>query len=332
MTQGGLRIRIAIVTDGGKEKGMGHVMRAMTLAREVRDYTEVSFITASDKSVQDLISSNNFNVEFVPNDQELVELVISKSLDTVIFDRLYLEENLTKSIREKSQVMISVLDNDTAANNWADIVVNALLNPSFQNNHYVNEATGTHYYYGPKYLLLKEEFTKYSKEMIVPPEEAQKFLLIFGGSDPANLTNKTLHGLLSLEIQDPEIVTIMGPEFAYSEDVDKTIQSFNAQGEVRKIQNSDRVADLMLWSDIVFTSPGLSFFEALSIGLPVIVAAQNELQRTVYDVFFQEYQNVPEIFRFFEESYFLLPSQRKVKEMEIGKGRAEIIDALIRPR
>jgi spore coat polysaccharide biosynthesis predicted glycosyltransferase SpsG len=50
--QGGLEIRVAFVTDCGKEMGMGHVMRALKIAKDVASSVDVFFITSIDASVR----------------------------------------------------------------------------------------------------------------------------------------------------------------------------------------------------------------------------------------------------------------------------------------
>jgi len=54
--QGSLEIRVAFVTDCGKEMDMGHVMRSLTMAKEVAGSTNVFFITSVDASVQEGIA------------------------------------------------------------------------------------------------------------------------------------------------------------------------------------------------------------------------------------------------------------------------------------
>ncbi|MHA1633038.1 MAG: hypothetical protein ACTSUZ_00615 [Candidatus Thorarchaeota archaeon] len=69
-------------------------------------------------------------------------------------------------------------------------------------------------------------------------------------------------------------------------------------------------------------------FEGLAVGSNVIVSPQNELQRRVYKYLFRNYDKAPEIYRFFAESFILIQAERKVQEMKIGSGRAEVIKAI----
>ncbi len=328
--QGGVEIRVAFVTDGGKEMGMGHVMRSLTIAEEVSECADVFFLTSSDTSVQEGIASKGFRVEYVDNDNQLVEMISRIQVDTVVIDRPPVEEKLIKRIKASSEARIVLFDSYTCANRWADVAVNALLSSGFQNKRYQDEDTSTLYFYGSKYVVLRAQFKEYSKEPATEPENASKILVIFGGSDPANLTTRTLRGLLSLQGRRFQIVVLMGPKFAHRKEVDKTIQEYGAQDSVELIQNSELVAEQMWRSDLVFVSPGLSLFEALSVGSDVIVACQNELQRTAYNHFFEEFDKTPEPFRFFDESFFLSPREQKVKELEIGKGRSEVIESIIK--
>ncbi|MHA1633036.1 MAG: hypothetical protein ACTSUZ_00605, partial [Candidatus Thorarchaeota archaeon] len=91
----------------------------------------------------------------------------------------------------------------------------------------------------------------------------------------------------------------------------------------------ENVAEIMIGSELVFTSAGLSMFEALVVGCNVIVASQNKLQRNNYDYFFKRFNNAPKKFIFLEETFMLTQSDEKVREMEIGMGRADVIESII---
>ena len=324
-----MKIRISFVTDGGKDMGMGHVMRSMVFASEVCHSNDILFVTSSDASVQSLIKSRGFKVEFVGDRREIGQILEVNQVNVVIIDRVTVDEGLTKGIKESIDARIVIMDSESAANRWADIVVNGLLTKEFKNEHYIDKTTETEYFCGPRYLILKSDFTRYSKNSVADPIDARKFLLIFGGSDPLNLTDKTLRGLVQTQDKPCEIELILGPKFAFDKDIRRTIDKYQAHNRVHLFRNVDNVAELMWRNELIFTSPGLSMFEGLSVGSNVIVSPQNTLQRRVYDYLFQNYNKTPEIYQFFDESFILTQRERKVHEMEIGRGRAEVIKAII---
>jgi UDP-2,4-diacetamido-2,4,6-trideoxy-beta-L-altropyranose hydrolase len=327
--EGGLEIKIAFITDGGNEMGMGHVMRSLALSAEIAQSNDVFFITSSDTSVQNLIASKGFMVNYSSDFQKTVDILSTTQAKVVIIDRVTVDEELAKRIKDSIGARIIIMDSKTEANQWADVVVNGLLTTEFNNEHLLDETTSTEYYCGPKYLILKPEFAHYSKDKVADPLNAKRVLLIFGGSDPLNLTDQTLRGLLHIQNQEYEIDVIIGPKFVFKDKVVRTIKEHDLGGRVHLFQNPENVAEIMWKNELIFTSPGLSMFEGLVVGSNVIVSPQNELQRRVYDYLFRNYNNVPEIFRFFDESFMLTQKERKVQDMEIGSGRAEVIKAII---
>ena len=91
------------------------------------------------------------------------------------------------------------------------------------------------------------------------------------------------------------------------------------------------VGEAMYKSDVVFASPGLSFFESLAVGTPVIGFHQNELQRDVYaDILptmgIADLHNLNSIIK---NKSFLFPSDPIIKSMEIGEGKDEIINEIL---
>jgi spore coat polysaccharide biosynthesis predicted glycosyltransferase SpsG len=51
---------------------------------------------------------------------------------------------------------------------------------------------------------------------------------------------------------------------------------------VNAYNNAETVAELMYSADLVIASPGLSTFEALCVGIPVIVMPHDDLQKEIY--------------------------------------------------
>jgi len=84
-------------------------------------------------------------------------------------------------------------------------------------------------------------------------------------------------------------------------------------------------------SDVVFASPGLSYFEALAVGTPVLGFHQNALQKKTYQELLptlgkKELNKLSDIIR---NKSFIYPDIPFVSSMEIGKGKNEIINEIL---
>ena len=309
---------------------MGHIIRALTVAKEIEAHSDILFVTRSDSSVQNIIESSGFEVKYCRDDTDTIRLLSEIQHNTLVIDMPPVGETLMIKIKDSIHSKVVLFDGYPDASKWADIAVNGLINPGITNRRYWDDETKTHYFYGPRYLILREQFNDYKKEISKNPEEALRILLIFGGSDPMNLTTSTIKYLLKIPNHQFEITAVLGPKFAFNNELQETLEQLDTNKIVALKQNSSQIAELMWKSDITFVSPGLSLFESLVVGTPIIAIAQNELQRSVYNYYFENFSDIPKPFRFYKESFFLSPQDQSVKEMEIGKGRAEIIESIIR--
>jgi spore coat polysaccharide biosynthesis predicted glycosyltransferase SpsG len=178
---------------------------------------------------------------------------------------------------------VVMVDNLTPKNDkYADVVL-SLVRSNFENKNCYNKNINTKYFCGPKYLILRDEFDSFKKKKDLKPR-IEDILLIFGGSDPSNHTSTVLKKLSN----NVRVNIVLGPEFKHFDDLDNV---------KKKIQNKNviihkepkNVAELMYNTDLVITSPGLSMFEAVYVGTPVLAISQSDLQNHYYTPLNYEY-------------------------------------------
>lgn len=109
-----------------------------------------------------------------------------------------------------------------------------------------------------------------------------RIALIFGGSDPSNLTVTVLEELLSID-QSYNVDVIFGAHFEHIDSISRVLANHrDKRDSVNLFRNAENVAELMYNADLVIASPGLSTFEGLSVGTPVIIMPQNNVQKEIY--------------------------------------------------
>lgn len=328
-------MKIAIITDGNHTIGMGHVCQSIALAGELEgkigDEAEIYFITKSESIVTDELSRTGHEVFLLPDDKSIFEFLRNKSPDRIIFDKLDVSTDLARRIKETLGGKLVIFTNLTRANQYADITVLADIGSNFKNLCYRNKARKTTHYFGPKYWILRPEFYEYGGLKKDPSTRVENLMLIFGGSDPSNLTQLVLEQLLSSETSF-QILVALGAACSKSEEVNSVILRHPKQkGNVSIVQNLKDVAKAMYHADLVLASPGLSFFEALSIGTPVIGFHQNELQQNVYKDCFPtlDKTEVVRLDSMINNRAFIFPDDPSVVSMEIGEGKDEIIHEIL---
>ncbi len=313
----GERQRVVFVTDGGKEMGMGHLFRALTLAGELSgcEY-DILFIVRGDGAVTELIGQRGFSCIIRDRDAAIVRALEGIRPDLIVIDRYILEETFTREMRECTEAKILIFDNTTAANEHADMVVNALADPGFRNLAAV-DAGGRRYFQGPKYLILSSDFDTDAESAPGRPGSIRRILISFGGSDPLNLTTRAVE---ELDGEDVSIQVVLGPLFGYREALSRTLEE--RRGSVEVVQNRS-LAELIRAADAVVTHPGLTMFEALALGRPVALLCQNDMQREVYREFFSRYGGSPIGPLWLSGARYIHPAN--TKDLEIGRGKGEIV-------
>lgn len=324
-------VRTAFLTEGSSEMGMGHVYRSITFARTILANLmgKAYFLTKSNESVIKLIEDENLPAIKLKNDEEIVDHLKELDINLVVIDNLDFNEEILKKINDTVNAKVVMVDNLTPKiDRYADIVM-SLVRSDFSNKHIYNSDIGTMYLCGPKYLILRDEFDVFQNRKDLKPK-IEDILLIFGGSDPSNHTTNVLERLSD----DVRVNIVLGPEFNYFDDLDKILMK-KQNGNVTVYREPENVAELMYNADLVITSPGLSMFESVYVGSPVLVISQNSLQSRYYSPLNYEYLIDKSDINNLENYLKELSSLTKRNEvmtyfngLEVGKGKGEIIDYL----
>jgi len=324
-------MKIVFITDGGLEKGMGHVQQSTTLAEELRDRAEICFLTKSDETVVKQIVNVGFNTFKLNHDNEILDLLKEIRPNIIIIDKLDVAEELAKELKETLRTKLIIFTNLTRANRCADIAVSAVIGSNFKNSRFLDEETNTLYFYGPKYWVLRKECYEFKKRGKTLRNKVEKIALIFGGSDASNLTSAALDELLHLK-NDFKIDVILGAHFTYFDSLNQVLSQPSAKKKkVSVYKNIKNVAELMYKADLVMASPGLAAFEALCVGTPMIVMHQNEFQKDGFKGFVPTLgkEDIKRIGDLINRAAFIDPLQEYITRLEIGEGKVELIETII---
>ena len=341
LPRNGPRARICIITDGGQQMGMGHVQQSTTLAKALRYAADVFFVTKSDEHVVATIKEAGFDVRALMNDGQVFAALQSTLPDVVLFDKIDVGVDLARRIRAELPSRLVIFTNLTPANAYAHMVVlqraaELSTDPDrrFRNEAFTDPTSGTDYFYGPRYWVLRPEFHAYRALGKTPRRPPRRILLAFGGSDPTNLTSAVLDQLLGSETHYT-IDAILGLHFSYQEAVERTLQNHNERRHAVTLhRNVSNVADLMYAADLAITAAGMSMFEALCVGTPVIVIPQDSLQRDTYKGVMRllEVGDLEELEGIIEKNDCTRPDDAPIAAMMIGEGIYQLINSIITPK
>ena len=201
--------------------GMGHVQQSTTLAKSLARAADVFFLTKSDEQVVAAICEAGFAVTPLADDGQILALLQAAPPDVVLFDKIDVSVELARQMRAGLPSRLAIFTNLTAANELAHMVVlprapdlGTAPKRRFRNEAFIDPASGTRHFYGPRYWVLRPEFHAYRQRGKTPRRPPRRILLAFGGSDPTNLTSAVLGTLLDARMEC-EIDVILGRHLAH---------------------------------------------------------------------------------------------------------------------
>lgn len=254
---------IAFRVDGYRELGLGHVYRALTLAYALVEHDIVFVCDVTHRIAIEKLKAFNMRVVEVQGDPGLFEWLKSNHVDIFVNDRLDTDIDYVREVKNHVDRFVSFEDMGSGACE-ADAVVNAI---------YEGAAQHSNVYQGKEYVCLRDEFSGVRPSHFA--EEVRRVLIMFGGTDPLDLTSRVYAMALKWGSEDNRVRFdfILGPGYNNSSIVDLPERG------IRVSRDAVRVSDHMRRADMAICSQGRTTFELASMGVPALVLAQNERER-----------------------------------------------------
>jgi spore coat polysaccharide biosynthesis predicted glycosyltransferase SpsG len=248
---------------------MGHIVRGMSLADAVAGSgVGFVFVTRDAHGVPDLLRKKGHTVWAVDPELEstgIAEVVRSLDPSVVVNDIQNAPVEYVKRLKGCGAALVS-FDECGEAARFTDVLIDANV---AEDTLYVSHG-GPRRYYGPRYMLLGSDFAVMHGEKKVIREKVENVLVIMGGSDPQNLTEKVV---LALDGLAPEFAVnaVAGYGFTKRE----ILQEMSQRREWLTVVESPASMWQLMWdADAAFSSGGISMFELASVGTPGIVLCQ----------------------------------------------------------
>ncbi len=328
-------MKIAIITDGGGKHGLGHFYQSVTLAKAMVHHgvskKNIFFITKSDAKVASIVKDAGFKILRRSTDQGIFSILQAESPDHIVFDKLNVAPSLARRIKTKLSAKLTIMTNLTQANLYADVVVLAHDMNDFSNIVTRNKKNGKVEFFGPKYWMLRSDFYDFAERKRKKSTMIEKIILMFGGTDPTNFSSIVLDQLLRMN-QKLQITLVLGAGFTHQKKLKEVLNKHsNNKSKICIVQKINNVAERMFRSDLALVSPGLTFFESLMVGTPVLVFHHNEFQRKSYEGVFATLgkKDVEKLPLLIKNKKFTYPSSSKVVSLKIGKGRDTIVKEIL---
>ena len=290
-----MKKRILIKTDASHEIGTGHIYRGLAIASKLVNH-DVIFLLNENKEIGINIIKN-YNYPYITHKEDnILGKIKEYEPDIVVNDILNTTSSYIKSLKDEDYFVLNFEDLGGGVK-YADLVCDAL---------YEHKIPLKNLYSGHLYYILKDEFYYQPYKEIHP--SVKEILLTFGGTDPNDLTKKTLNCILKSEFKG-NVKVILGLGYMDKKGIEKEFQDYS---NIEIFEDVKNISEYMISADLIFTSAGRTMYEIASIGVPCVCLCQNQRELT-------------HIFGNVENGFINLGLGSEVKETDLIKTINDII-------
>lgn len=269
--------------DASVSSGAGHVVRCLTIALALRERFagKVSFISAEmpDRLGHDLqaagIDTIRISNRLLPEEEAIKTLIPASGQSALVVDS-FKPDFYTPTFQQTmagAATKFVFIAFDSGPHYYAHVLHNQ--NPlaphvSFDCEPYTKKL------FGLQHVVLNKRVRELAANATAmePREDGLVALLTFGGSDPHNLTSKTIKALGPLASRFTKLIIVIGGMFPHRDELDRVIGACGIDVEV--FSNVSDMPSIMNHCDVAFTSGGITNWELGALGKPVIILPTGE--------------------------------------------------------
>jgi UDP-2,4-diacetamido-2,4,6-trideoxy-beta-L-altropyranose hydrolase len=287
--------RIVVRVDASTEMGMGHLMRCLSLARDLADDhgANVFFLLRSHAAhLTGLIEGEGHSVRLLPDpdrrpdapadgtdyahwlpttwqkdaEQTLEAIDRIGAVDWLIVDHYALDARWERMQRKRVSRILAI-DDLADRDHDCDILLDQNLVLEMHGRYSGRLPATCKALLGPSYALLRPEFAKHRKSLGERTGEVGRMLVCFGGSDPDNATAKALAAIKGLSERPLALDVAIGLTNPNAVSIAGLCREIP---EATLYRGADNVAELMKCADLAIGAGGVMSWERCCLGLPTI--------------------------------------------------------------
>ncbi|MGW0199618.1 PseG/SpsG family protein, partial [Nonomuraea sp. NPDC003201] len=253
--------RVGFRCDAGVRSGVGHLVRCVALAEELRARgVEVTFLGEVRGSAWARAQLRERGLPLVPAPEEparLAALARELRLEAAVLDSYDLPGGTGAALRGAGLTVLAIVDGDPLGQE-ADLYLDQ--NLGAERRPFPVPARRLA---GARYVLLRDSVRGLGRTR--PAGPVPRVLCFFGGTDSAGVAPAWAGALLAAGV--PFEATVVSPA------------PFEAGGPIAVVPPTDRLPELMAGADLVVTAAGSAVWELLHLGVPTALTwvADNQL-------------------------------------------------------
>lgn len=255
---------------------MGHVMRCLSLARELARLTDVEpiFVMRDFASGIRWVERQPYEVVVLPADLapeeeagRLRTLIDARRAHGVITDLRQLPPGVPEAVMAAGALCVTIDEWGRRAIT-TDILTNGTIVPAW---HHYELQGAVQCYIGPRYTVLDPQFAAVHQAPRPPRAGSPTVLIALGGDDPFRLTVKAMRALERIAAT-LAVTVVVGPAFLDEREIVEAAARSRHRYTVRR--NVSDMAALMVQSDVALTGGGLIALELACTGTPGFILCE----------------------------------------------------------
>lgn len=280
---------LVIRANASESIGHGHVMRCLALAQSWQELVGPALYVLNSQAdtLQEKLQQQGIRTVFIDaalgsdeDARQTLAIAEAEFGQAIIADGYEFDAQYQRLLTESKRPLLVLDDYGHAGHYAADLVVNQNAGP--ETSLYDNCGEQTKLLLGPKYALLRKEFTECTRQCESKPvsqkDQSINVLITTGGvGDPAT-TEKILQALKLIDWQEQQLAVrlVLGRHKAhnYLLELVKTVP-----GKVAVHEVISDMPEAMNWADVAITAGGTTLWELAFSGVPAIAIILSENQR-----------------------------------------------------
>ena len=270
---------IGIRADANDKIAIGHVMRCMSIASELKKQNENLIFIVSEKSAKKIIVNNGYesiclNNKYNEKDSEILQMhnIIKKyNINKLLLDSYEVTPEYMKKL--KKDVKLIYIDDINKFKYPADIIINYTYKTDislYEERQYTDEI----FLLGSKYIPLRSGF---AAPPILINSKVKNIFITTGGTDNLNMITGILEKLKYRT--DINKIVVTGRFYKHLDYLNNMALS---DSSIKVYNNISNMCDVMKKCDIAISAGGTTLAELCACGIPTVCfsIADNQLYGT----------------------------------------------------
>lgn len=260
--------------DSSPDIGLGHLIRCLTVAKELQKQNQIIFATIKDDT-NSYIKEAGFEIIFKEKDETeedfLTRVNSVLNSETIVVDKKYpYSSNFMNTLKQNTNKVI-MIDNVCEGLTECDEIIfpNAHLDKNVLKK-YLSSEKINQIKTGPEYVILRDEILALKDKVNHDFHNPPNIVVTTGGTDPEGVLLKLIPWLKEMNLK-ANIMILIGQAFKYKNELEKLIINLPDNFKVLPYSLEEFVK-----ADIAICTFGISIYEMIYLQIPTICISHSK--------------------------------------------------------